>query len=229
MDKTIAIIQPSYLPWLGFFEQLYRSDVFVIYDDVQYDKHGWRNRNRIKTAQGIQWFTVPVCLEHSKMLIKDVKIDCRQNWGKKHLRTIEQNYSKAQHFHEYYHKMEKIINHGWVYLIELNMALIYWLAEELDIKRKIIFSSALNIHGDRIQRLIDICKRLGGNRFYEGNAGRNYINKEDFERQGIEVEFQNYIPAKYKQLHGEFVSHLSAIDLLFNEGGKSKEILISAK
>lgn len=227
MNKTIVILQPGYLPWLGFFEQLHRSDVFVVYDDVQYDKHGWRNRNRIKAAQGIQWLTAPVCLEHSKILIKDVKLDSRNNWKKKHLKTIEQNYRKALYFDNYYHKLEKIINNNWSYLIELNMELIYWLAEELKVKKEFIFSSHLNIQGNRIQRLIDICKKLGGSTLYEGTAGKNYINEEDFNQAGIKVEFQNYVHPEYRQLHGAFVSHLSVIDLLFNEGEKSKQILIS--
>src|SRR5579859_970571 len=102
MTRTIGILQPGYLPWLGFFEQVYRSQLFVIYDDVQYDKHSWRNRNRIKTAQGPQWLTVPVLISgKNRPLVKNVEIDNSSNWRVKHRTSIRQNYSKAAYFEQY--------------------------------------------------------------------------------------------------------------------------------
>ena len=99
----VGILQPGYLPWLGFFEQMYRSDVFVLYDDVQYDKHGWRNRNRIKSPNGVQWLTVPVLIKgQGKPEIRDVRINKAERWQKKHIRTIEQNYRKAPFYDEYF-------------------------------------------------------------------------------------------------------------------------------
>ncbi len=209
----MVILQPGYLPWLGFFEQLAKSDVFVIYDDVYYDKHGWRNRNRIKTPQGAQWLTVPIRVDFRETIIRDVKIDNNQIWPKKHIKTVKQNYSSSLFFDRYFGAFEAIIGKKWEYLIDLDMELTYWLAEELDIKRNIMFSSDLNVQGDRINRLIKICKKVGANKFYEGAAGKNYIGPTDFENEGIKVDFQEYVHPQYRQLHKEFIPYLSAIDL----------------
>jgi hypothetical protein len=228
---TIGILQPSYLPWLGFFEQIYRSDVFVIYDDVQYDKDGWRNRNRIKTPNGIQWLTVPVHIKfEDKPLIYEVKIDNSTNWRIKHLRSIKQNYSKAPFYKNYIDIFEEAYSQEWEYLIDINMYFILKLVEALGMKdKKIVRSSFLNIKGDRIQRLVNLCKLFNANLFYEGSAGKNYINVQDFAKHGIKVEFQDYKHPIYNQLYGDFISHLSIIDLLFNHGDKSLSILTNKK
>src|SRR3990167_3554003 len=168
----IGILQPGYLPWLGFFEQMYRSDIFVIYDDVQYDKDSWRNRNRIKTPNGTRWLTVPVRIDfEERPLINEVKIDNAKDWRKKHLFSIRQNYSKASFFKKY-----------------INI-----FAESLDMKdKKIIMSSALNVKGNRMDRLLNLCKKFGADTFYEGAAGRDYIDDGYFAKNGIKVEYQDY-------------------------------------
>lgn len=227
----IGILQPGYLPWLGFFEQLYRSDVFVIYDDVQYDKHGWRNRNRIKTQRGAQWLTVPVEMKFEEHpVIREVRIDNRRNWRKKHLESIRQNYSKAGFFEEYISLFEKAYALEWEYLVDLDMHFIEEISVLLGLDTgKIHQSSKLGVSGGRTERLIKICHKLGTDTFYEGSAGRNYIDEEEFAAAGIKVEYQNYNHPVYDQLYGEFVSHLSVIDLLFNHGGDSLPILINEK
>src|SRR3989338_5087890 len=165
----IAILQPGYLPWLGFFEQMYKSDVFVIYDDVQYDKDGWRNRNRIKTANGVQWLTVPVIVKfEDHPLICEVKIDNKLNWGKKHLLSIKQNYSKTPCFQKYIGIFEDAYLKEWKYLVDIDMYFILKLAECLGIDgKKIIRSSTFNITGDKIERLIKICRMFNADIFYE--------------------------------------------------------------
>lgn len=224
MSKIIAILQPGYLPWLGFFEQLHRSDVFVIYDDVQYDKNSWRNRNRIKTPNSVGWLTVPV---HGKTTIKvlEVAIDNNQNWRQKHIKALKNNYSKAPHFKEYWPVFEKILSQEWDNLADLNITLVKEIMRILRLDRQIEFSSQLNIGGDRISRLINICKYFKADIFYEGAAGRDYIDEKVFNQAGIKVEFQDYKHPEYRQLHGDFVSHLSVVDLIFNEGPKSFQIL----
>ncbi|PKL52503.1 MAG: hypothetical protein CVV37_00960 [Nitrospira bacterium HGW-Nitrospira-1] len=224
---VIGILQPGYLPWLGFFEQMYRSDIFVIYDDVQYDKEGWRNRNRIKTANGIQWLTVPVLLKGSgSQMILDVRIDNKTNWRKKHLAAIRQNYSKARCFKDYIGIFEDVYERDWDLLVAIDMYFIQILAECLGIGHKnIVRSSTLNIQGDRIERLINICKFFGADIFYEGAAGRNYIDEQDFLTRGVSVEFQDYQHPAYRQLYGDFMPNLSVIDLLFNHGTESLKII----
>ena len=227
----IGILQPGYLPWLGFFEQMYKSDVFVIYDDVQYDKEGWRNRNRIKSANGVQWLTVPVQFKLSAAPpITEVKIDNKSNWRKKHLASIRQNYTKAAFFKNYIEFFEEVYDREWEYLIDLDIFLISGLAGFLGMPPKAIHrSSNLNVSGDRIGRLINICKCFGADTFYEGYSGKNYIEENDFLMQGIRVVYQKYNHPIYKQLYGDFVPYLSAIDLLFNHGDKSLNIIMGEK
>lgn len=224
----IGILQPGYLPWLGFFEQFYRSDIFVIYDDVQYDKHSWRNRNRIKTAGGIAWLTVPVLLkfeEHPP--ICEVRIDNRSKWRKKHLETIRQSYARAPFFKDYIGIFEETYARNWDYLIDLDIYLIEQLTRALGIPEKqMLRSSSLGIEGDRIDRLIKICKHFSADTFYEGAAGVNYIDPVHFRERGIEIVFQDYHHPEYSQLHGDFIPYLSVLDLLFNCGAKSLEILL---
>ena len=112
--RTIGILQPGYLPWLGFFEQMHKSDVFVIYDDVQYDREGWRNRNRIKTANGVQWLTVPVFVKcDAHPLVNEIKIDNKANWRKKHLSSIRQGYSNAPYFKKYIDIFDETFSREW--------------------------------------------------------------------------------------------------------------------
>lgn len=226
----LAILQPGYLPWLGFFEQMYHSDIFVVYDNVQYDKHGWRNRNRIKTSNGAQWLTVPVLTKgQDKPLNRDILIDNKTNWGKKHLLSLRQNYSKAPCFKEYISFFEDTYSRQWDKLIDLDMHLIRRFAEILGIKSKIVFASSLQATGDAVQRLISICKELGADTFYEGAAGKDYIDTKVFEKAGITLEFQDYQHPVYKQLYGDFLPYLSIVDLIFNHGSHSLEILGSLK
>jgi len=224
VKKIISILQPGYLPWSGFFEQLHRSDVFVLYDDVQYTKNDWRNRNRIKTAQGVKWLTVPV-RSKSSFLIKDVSIDGTQ-WQRKHIKTITQNYSKAPFFEHYSVELFDLLKRSWKFLVDLNFALIKWFAEKLEILTPIKLSSDLNIVGSKVARLIKIIHKFDGNRFYEGFSGKNYIDEEVFKRKSISIVFQDYACFEYPQLFGPFVPFLSVLDLLFNCGRKSLEYII---
>jgi hypothetical protein len=224
--KTIGILQPGYLPWLGFFEQLYRCHIFVLYDDVQFEKGSWRNRNRIKTPNGSQWLTVPVLSKGKGFpLIKDIMINSSVLWQKKHIKAITQNYTKAPFFNLYADVLFEILNRPWKYLIDLDVELIFWIVKELQISTPIVLSSELGVSGSSVNRLIGIVHALGGNHFYEGSAGRKYIDEGLFEAEGISVSFQDYHHPKYPQLNGSFISHLSIVDLLFNCGPQSLGIL----
>ncbi|MFQ5645760.1 MAG: WbqC family protein [bacterium] len=233
MGKTlivkIGILQPGYLPWLGFFEQMHVSDVFVLYDDVQYDRQSWRNRNRIKTAHGVQWLTVPVLFTLKKaQKVYEVKIDNKVNWRKKHLSSIKQNYSKAPYYKKYIGIFEETYSRNWQDLISLDYHLIEILADCLGIKdKKIVRSSELEVEGARLERLIEICRMFKATTFYEGASGKNYIDEKAFNKQGIKVQYQAYSHPEYHQLYGGFVPFLSVIDLLFNHGDESLSILLN--
>jgi len=222
-----GILQPGYLPWLGFFEQLHRSDVFVIYDDVQYDKNGWRNRNRIKTAQGIQWLTVPVSYKFGD-LVKDVRIDNKSNWRKKHLSSLKMSYAKAPFLKDQIGLFEEAYSRDWELLVDLDVFFIERIAAALGIpERKIARSSELGVGGDKIGRLVNICKHCGADVFYEGASGANYIEPAAFERHGVKVQFQDYKHPVYSQLHGAFEPYMSCVDLLFNCGPESLRVLLA--
>ncbi len=223
----IGILQPGYLPWLGFFEQLHKSDIFIIYDDVQYDKNSWRNRNRIKTAAGAIWLTVPALVKFmGKPLINEIKIDNRSNWRKKHLSSLKLNYAKAPFFRQYINIFEEVYSREWEQLIDIDLCLIVKLAGSLGIDtKKIRRSSELKPQGDRNGRLISLCKMLEADIFYEGASGKNYIEEPRFEKEGIKVIFQDYKHPVYSQLYGGFIPYLSVVDLLFNCGPDSLKIL----
>jgi len=224
----IGILQPGYMPWLGFMEQVFRSDMFVVYDDVQYDTGSWRNRNRIKSAAGIQWLTVPVLVKFCEyQLVNEVKIDNKQNWKRKHLSALQINYAKAPFFKQYFPLFQEVLDNNWQDLIDLDFKCFQLIMSLLGISKPIYFSSELGISGGKVERLINICKHFGADTFYEGAAGANYINPEEFTQAGLSVKFQNYKHPIYNQLHGEFIPYLSVLDLLFNEGDKSLEILTS--
>lgn len=220
--RTVVVLQPGYLPWLGLFEQMARADVFVYYDDVQFDKNGWRNRNRIKTAQGAKWLTVPV-LHKGRPLqpICDVEIDNRVPWQRKHLETIRQAYARAPYIGDYLPALETLLSLSWKKLAELDIALIQLIASWLGVNTQTERSSRLGIDGGQSGRLLAICQYFGAKRYLSGAAARDYLDVALFEHSGVSVEWQDYSHPIYPQLHGEFLSHLSALDLVFNAGPTS--------
>jgi len=224
--RVAVILQPSYLPWLGYFAQFHRCDVFVVYDDVQFDKHGWRNRNRIKTPQGPQWLTVPVrTYKQDWPTNRAITIDNTQHWRKKHLASLRQNYAKAPFFANYVGLFDDLYSRDWTNLFDLNMASFRMLTQALGIVREIRFASELGVAGDTVERLTAICQKVGANHFFEGHAGKNYIADDRFRSAGIDIEYQDYKHPVYPQLHGVFVPYLSIVDLLFNCGPRSLDII----
>lgn len=224
--KTVAVLQPGYLPWLGFFDQMLRADFFIIYDDVQFDKHGWRNRNRIKSYRGPHWLTVPVRLSGSgKPANNQVRIEPNLPWPRKHIGTIRQFYSKAPYIAAYLPFLEKLLSQNWDRLLDLNLAVLGLLCSWLDVRYQPILSSSLHLKGERSERLLGICKHFGATHYLSGNAAQSYLDTAIFEKAAIEIVWQNYRHPVYSQLHGEFVSHLSVLDLLMNCGEESKLIL----
>jgi len=222
----ISILQLSYLPWLGFFEQMHRSDQFVLYDDVQFTRRDWRNRNRIRVQEGSAWLTVPVIQKNKyKQSLIDVKIDNSVSWKRKHLETIRCHYSKTPFFDLYFPWCEKIFNGEWSYLLDLSLETIQYLKQELKINTPLLRSSELVESGNKTKRLISICKELKATHYLSGESARNYIIDSEFSRQNIKLEYQEYQHPKYPQRYEGFVPFLSTIDLLFNCGEKSLEIL----
>jgi hypothetical protein len=226
--NTVSIHQPVYLPWLGFFKKIISSDIFVFLDDVQYEKNGVQNRNKIRTSEGDAWLTIPVSVK-STTLLKDVKINHSMNWNKKHSKSIENNYSKAKFFYNYWDEFEKCYQKKFDKLIELNLEIIKFLMDKFKIQTKIIFSSELNISEKGSERILQICKSLDANSYLSGIGGKKYLGLDSFKKNDISVNFQNFQHPVYNQVHQPFHPNMSAIDLLYNEGEKSEVILKNAK
>ena len=225
-SMRVTILQPSYLPWLGFFEQMHRSDQFVLYDDVQFTRRDWRNRNRIRVQEGSVWLTVPVIQKNKyEQSLLETKIDNSTSWKRKHLESIRCHYSKTPFFDLYFPWCEKTFNREWDFLLDLSLETIQYLKGELKINTPLLRSSELGKSGNKSERLISICKQLGATQYLSGESARNYISEKDFSDQGIGLEYQNYQHPEYPQRYEGFVPFLSTIDLLFNCGDKSMEFL----
>ncbi|HTV27536.1 MAG TPA: WbqC family protein [Xanthobacteraceae bacterium] len=223
---SVAILQPSYLPWIGYFDQIDRADIFVFYDDVQYDKHGWRNRNRLKGPAGPVWITVPVL--HSGrfgQLINAVEIDRRQDWGRKHVLMLSQLYARAPHSSDYLPELSDLMQRDWARLSDLAIAATRLMARWFGIAAQFHLSSELCIPGERSERLLAICRRFGADRYISGDAAQAYLDVDRFRADGIDVVWQNYRHPEYPQRFGAFVPYLSAIDLLCNAGRESLTII----
>jgi len=215
----VAIHQPNYLPYLGFFDKMNKSDIFVIYDDAQFNKEEFQHRNRIRISQGWKYLTVPV--EKKRIPISNIKIRNEHlmkglTWQKTHMKDILDNYKMATHFENYRNIIEAIYAEKYDLLVDLNMNFINFLKDAFDIKTKIIFSSELGLTSKSTEKLVDITEVLGGNTYLSGPSGRNYLDISLFKAKNINLEFQDYKYSIYKQCYKGFIPNLSAIDSLFN-------------
>lgn len=225
----VSIHQPNYLPWIGYFHKIYHSDIFVILDDVQFGKNQVINRNKIKTDKGWAYLTVPVLVKgHFGQLIKEVRLDNHINWRKKHWKSILYNYKKAEHFSNYSQYFENLYKSEWENLSKLNEDIIRNMVKFLEIQTKFIRSSELGIEGESTERLINIVKAVGGDTYLSGIQSKDYIDKNMFAKNGVKLIYQDFHHPKYNQLFGDFIPKMSVIDLLFNEGQKSIEIIKGA-
>ena len=229
--KKIVITQSNYIPWKGYFDSIAISDEFVIYDDMQYTKRDWRNRNIIKTNNGLKWLTIPVEVKGKFFQkIKDTKISDK-NWNINHLSTLKHNYKNSNKFNEVKDFIEDLyFNATQNYLTEINVHFLTELSKYLKIKQNFKFSSEFNLSEDRNQRLVDICLKLNGNQYFSGPAARNYMNESLFEKSGIEVIYFDYSGYKeYEQLYPPFEHSVSILDLIFNMGEDAYKYLKSTR
>lgn len=224
----VAIHQPQYLPWIGYFDKMRRADVFCYLDNVQYKKNEWQNRNRIKTAGGMQWLTVPVGYRFPQK-ISEVRINPAVNWRHKHLQALITNYRRAPFFEEYIDFFDEMYSNCWTLLAELNMTFTERLRRLLGLADKpTVMASDLDLSDEPTRRLIDICRSVGADTYLSGPDGANYMDLEKFRQSGIEVVFQEFCHPFYPQRFGRFQSHLSIVDLLFNCGPGSMQKIIAA-
>lgn len=231
--RKIVVLQPAYLPWLGFFDLMERADIFVVLDDVQYTVRDWRSRNRIKTPDGVLWLTVPIKAKGAReTLVRDVETDTTQQWRKKHLKSLDSFYKKAVYFEEIMELVDPVYNKRYAFLIDVDMDFILKVKEYLSLTTTIVFSSDISSAGKKDEKLLSICKHLNATHYLSGNAGKAYLRETIFTEEGVTVEWHNYAHPFYRQLwlkEQGFISHLSVIDLLFNHGPESCAILTGRK
>ena len=221
---VVAVHQPHYLPWLGYFDKMDRADVFVVLDTVQFEKNGWQNRNKIKTARGWQWLTVPVVHRFGQRL-DEVSIAHQPEWRKKHWTALRTNYGKAPYFGSHSSFFADVYQRQWERLVDLNLYLISYLTEALGIQAKIEQASTMNLSEQPSQRLVDICQALGAEAYMAGIGGKRYMDLSRFEQVGVRVGFQAFEHPVYRQLFGGFEPNMAVVDLLFNHGPASLEII----
>lgn len=211
--------QPSYIPWLGLLAKIAKADLFCVFDIVPMDGSGdgFENRQRIKTAQGVQWLTVPVRRKIDTP-IRDVMIATDQPWQRKHWRTIELAYQRAPFFEEYATTVRDILTSPWRTLAALDEAVLIYLLKQFRIETPITWPPEGGFEGAKSDLVLDMCRKLGASEYIFGAKGRDYADVASFERAGIKVHFQEYKHPTYPQLHGAFVPNMGALDLLFNVG-----------
>ena len=220
--------QPVYLPWLGLFHKIALADAFVSFNQVQYVPYDWHNRNRVKTRNGPDWLTVPVLRKnHLARTISDIEINNAIPWRRKHWGTLHAAYGKAPHFEKYADFFEGVYQREWDRLVDLNEHMLRWFLDVLGIQTRAVSAADYDFEGQKSELVLDMCRELGAKVFIFGALGRDYADVEAFAGAGVSVVFQDYEHPSYPQMHGDFVPRLSIVDLLFNCGEASRDILMS--
>lgn len=226
----VVILQPSYIPWRGFFDQIQKADLFIFYDDVQYDKRGWRNRNKIKTPNGAQWITIPVHSHNAqieKTPINQILIDWEQPWNEWHMKTLQVNYSKAAYYKNYANWLEDVFSRHSQYLADFTIPLTIEITQRLGFTQtQFLRSSDLcGINGQKTTRLIQILQQVGATHYISGPSAQNYIDAEQFKAAGISLKYVEYNYPEYPQLYLPFDPFVSILDLLFMTGSRAAEYI----
>ena len=221
----VAVHQPQYLPWLGYFDKIDRADIFVLLDNIQFKKNEWQNRNKIKTAQGWQWLTVPVMHKYPQ-LINEVMVNNRVRWQHKQRQAILSNYKKTPYYDQMKEFFEDIFSSSWQFISQLNIEVVKKLVKLLGIETPLYVASEIGeFPQDPDERLIAITKHFGADTYLAGMGGREYMDLDIYDKSGIKVIFQDFKHPVYTQLFGGFEAFMSVIDLIFNHGDKSLMIV----
>ena len=216
-EIVVSIHQPNYLPYLGFFDKIKKSDIFVIFDDVQFVRTGkfaWQHRNRIRTKEGWMWLTIPVKREITK--INQVEI-ADEIWKVKHWKSIKTNYNSSKHWFDYSDFLEGFYSKNYKLLVDVTIPLIKWLMDQLNVKTKMLIASDMGIDSSlhATDHLIEIIKKVGGNVYLSGILGKEYLEENKFQENDIKLVYQDFLHPTYEQNFLRFVPNLSAIDFLF--------------
>jgi hypothetical protein len=225
--RKVAIVQSNYIPWKGYFDLIASVDEFILYDDMQYTRRDWRNRNYIKTPKGLEWLTIPVEVKGKYLQkIRETRVS-EMDWAQTHWKTLVHNYAKAPHFAHYRALFEDLyLGCREEYLSRINRRFIEAICRELGIATKLSWSMDYPLVDGKTERLLGLCKQVGAGHYLSGPSARGYLEEEQFAQEGITVEYMDYsgYPA-YQQLHGEFQHGVTVLDLLFNEGPEARRFM----
>lgn len=223
----VLITQSNYIPWKGYFDAIAKVDVVVLYDDMQYTKRDWRNRNIIKTEKGLKWMSIPVEVKGKYFQkINETRISDK-NWNTSHINLLKQNYRNATCYYEVIDWVENLyLNCSFEYLSQINQYFIENICTFLGIKIQIIRSEKFELAVEKTERLVNICKELGTTEYYSGPAAKEYMKEELFINENIKVNYFDYSGyEKYDQLHGDYTDYVSIFDLIFNKGKEAYKYL----
>jgi hypothetical protein len=225
--KKIAILQSNYIPWKGYFDLINMVDEFILYDDMQYTKNDWRNRNRIKTPSGVQWLTIPVNNSLGQV-IKDTKI-ANSHWCKKHWLSLKHNYNQAKYFNQYENLFSELyLRNEDLFLSNINYKFIKAICDVLNIETKLSLSMEYTLVEGKTERLLDLCKQAQATEYISGPSAKEYLQEDMFSQEGIKLIYMDYSDyPEYEQLFPPFEHGVSIIDLLFNEGDNSTKYMKS--
>lgn len=225
--KKLGILQSNYIPWKGYFDLIAQVDEFIIYDEMQYTKNDWRNRNKIKTNKGVEWLTIPVRVESLSQKIEDTLI-FDKNWSKKHRAALQTNYAKANCFNEtkefvfgLYDEASKLNN-----LSAINLVFIKGICKFLNIQTKISLSTDYNLIEGKTERLIDLCRQTHSNVYLSGPSAKDYLDENLFVQHDVSLTWMDYSGySEYEQLNLPFEHGISILDLIFNKGNEASFFL----
>jgi hypothetical protein len=225
--RVVAIHQPNFLPWLGFFHKMTLADIFILLDNVPYSKNSYQNRVKIKSAQGEQWLTVSVLTKgRFGQLTREVPINNATRWRKPHLAALCTNYRRAPYYEDVLAWLEPLYRETHTHLAAFNQSLIESMVHQLGLATTLVNASSLTSEGRGSQLLLQLVQAVGGDIYLSGPSGRDYLDLSIFQRSGVKVQFQRFQHPVYPQLYGDFIPNLSSIDLLFNHGENSLNILL---
>lgn len=220
----VTIHQPQFLPWLGYLDKIDQADTFIMLDTVQFKKNEWQNRNRIRTAKGWQWLTVPV-LQHFGQRIDEVLINPTASWKTQHLRALDMHYARAPYRDLYLSELRELYLRPWSRLSDLNKATVQWLIQAYGITTPVHCATEYEARDEPTDRLIDLCRAVGATEYLAGAGAEHYMDKPRFESSGVLLEIQVFHHPIYRQMYEPFEPNLSSLDLLLMQGPDALSIL----
>lgn len=225
---TVSINQPAYLPWLGYFHRIAASDLHIVLDHVQFEKNSFTNRNRARTNDGPSWLTIPIATsgKFGDLAINKLRFADGQSWRRKHWNTLRMCYGKAPHFAEYAPAYERLYSQEWPDFITMARSFLTQHLLDLNITTRLLFSSEMGIGGAKSELVLNLCRAVGATTYLSGALGRDYLDADSFSAHQINVRFQDYVHPTYQQTGTGFIPNLCILDLLFNQGVKSKAVLL---